>query len=245
MSRTNALVALVASVALVVVSVVGVITSRSSGVGENLEQVTAATADRTLTVPAEPARERGTTRDAGTAGRQRGLDAVDVPVVDATRITPVRAPRPPQSVEVPSVGITMPVRATGVARDGQMELPDDPRVMGWYRFGPLPGAARGSSVLAGHVDARDFGTGPLARLAAVQPGAVVIVTAADGTALRYRVSSVERITKAALPLDRLFAPDGRHRLALVTCGGRFLPDAGGYEDNIVLTATPLREGGRP
>jgi sortase (surface protein transpeptidase) len=117
--------------------------------------------------------------------------------------------------------------------------------MGWYRFGPLPGAARGSSVLAGHVDARDFGTGPLARLAAVQPGAVVIVTAADGTALRYRVSSVERITKAALPLDRLFAPDGRHRLALVTCGGRFLPDAGGYEDNIVLTATPLRDGGRP
>jgi hypothetical protein len=162
-----------------------------------------------------------------------------VRVVDATRIERPRQPRAPQSVEVAGVGLVMPVTATGVAKDGQMALPADPRVMGWYRFGPQPGDPRGSAVLAGHVDSREFGTGPLTRLASVQPGAEVVVTAADGEQLRYRVTDVERITQAALPVDRLFDPAGAHRLTLVTCGGRYLPDAGGYEDNIVVTAAPI------
>jgi sortase (surface protein transpeptidase) len=245
-SRTSALVALVASVVLVVSSVVGAVASRTTGVGENLDQITSATGSQALAGRSDRSGGRDPERGSAASGQRTSRPAsTDVPVVDATRIVPARSPRPPQSVQVPSVGITMPVRATGVASDGQMELPADPRVLGWYRFGALPGDTRGSAVLAGHVDARDFGTGPLARLASVQPGAVVVVTAADGTPLRYRVSSVERITKAALPLDQLFAPDGRHRLALVTCGGQFLPDAGGYEDNIVVTATPLRNGERP
>ncbi len=61
----------------------------------------------------------------------------------------------------------------------------------------------------------------------------------DGQRLRYQVTSVERITKAALPVDRLFDPDVAHRLVVVTCGGRYLPDAGGYEDNIVVIAKPV------
>jgi hypothetical protein len=120
-----------------------------------------------------------------------------------------------------------------------MELPDDPRRIGWYRFGALPGDDRGSAVLGGHVDSERYGTGPLARLAAVHEGAQITVTGADGQRIRYEVTSVERIEKAALPVDRLFAPDVAHRLVVVTCGGLFLPDAGGYEDNIVVIAEPV------
>jgi hypothetical protein len=134
----------------------------------------------------------------------------------------------------------MPIRATGVQGDGQMELPDDPREVGWYRFGALPGDARGSAVLGGHVDSVRYGVGPLARLAGVEVGARIAVTGPDGDQLRYRVTAVERISKAALPTDRLFDPDVKHRLVVVTCGGRYLPEAGGYEDNIVVIATPIR-----
>jgi sortase (surface protein transpeptidase) len=81
--------------------------------------------------------------------------------------------------------------------------------------------------------------GPLARLAAVEQGARITVTAADGSTVRYRVSSVERIRKAALPTERLFDPDSRPRLVVITCGGRYLPEAGGYEDNIVVIARPV------
>jgi sortase (surface protein transpeptidase) len=94
-------------------------------------------------------------------------------------------------------------------------------------------------VLGGHVDSQRYGVGPLARLAAVEEGARITVTDADGTSVRYRVTSVERISKAALPTERLFAPDSAPRLVVITCGGRYLPEAGGYEDNIVVIAKPV------
>jgi sortase (surface protein transpeptidase) len=98
-------------------------------------------------------------------------------------------------------------------------------------------------VLGGHVDSRELGTGPLARLAGLQVGAEVVVTTAEGTPLRYQVTSVQRIQKAALPTDVIFAPDGPAQLAVVTCGGRYLPEAGGYEDNVVAIAVPLDAAG--
>jgi sortase (surface protein transpeptidase) len=166
------------------------------------------------------------------------VPAVEGPLIDATQI-PVAVERPaPTRLEIPSVGISMPVQATGVAVDGQMELPADPEVMGWYRFGPLPGDSTGSAVLGGHVDSIEYGVGPLARLAAVQPGAEVVVTGADGQPTRYQVRSVERIYKAALPVESLFAVEGPHQLAVVTCGGRFLGNGQGYEDNVVVIAVP-------
>ena len=43
---------------------------------------------------------------------------------------------------------------------------------------------------------------------------------------------------AALAPDSLFARTGPGRLQIVTCGGSYLPDKGGYQENIVVTAAP-------
>jgi hypothetical protein len=51
--------------------------------------------------------------------------------------------------------------------------------------------------------------------------------------------SRELIQKRALPLDALFRRDGPPRLALITCGGPFLPDVGSYRDNVVVVAEPV------
>jgi hypothetical protein len=53
---------------------------------------------------------------------------------------------------------------------------------------------------------------------------------------------VERVAKAELPLDQIFARDGAPRLTLVTCGGAFNRATSGYTDNVVVTAEP---GGGP
>jgi hypothetical protein len=234
-SRRHAAATFVASLVVVVVSLGVWVTSRGQGVGTDLEQFTLATASA--------AGGSGSSENPSQSGPPGQAPMVprfaDVPVVDATRIEVPDEVPPPRRVSIAGVDIAMPVTATGVTSDGQMELPDDPRTIGWYRFGALPGDARGSAVLGGHVDSERYGTGPLARLASVQDGARITVTGADGQRIRYRVTSVERITKAALPVDRLFDPDVPHRLVIVTCGGRYLPDAGGYEDNIVVIATPV------
>lgn len=147
-----------------------------------------------------------------------------------------RRPRPPVRLRVPGLGLDSVVRSVGVAEDRQMRLPGDPRVLGWYRFGPAPGDG-GSVVVAGHVDSRRFGVGPLAALQSIEAGERIDVVVGAGRVRTYRVDSIERFDRQALPAD-VFARTGPERLRLVTCIGAFLPEAGGYQQNLVVTAVP-------
>lgn len=142
----------------------------------------------------------------------------------------------PVRVALSSVDIDSVVRPVGVARDAQMQLPPDPRVIGWYEFGPAPASGTGSVVLAGHLDSRRFGVGPLVRLRDVEAGDPVDVLLSDGTTSTYRVVQVERFDQQALPAE-IFARTGAERLRVVTCGGSYDPDTG-YEKNLVVTAVP-------
>jgi sortase (surface protein transpeptidase) len=148
------------------------------------------------------------------------------------------APAPPVRVRVPDVGVDAPVVDAGVDVRGGMAVPENIRTVGWYRFGAGPGASAGAAVLAGHVDDKIQGLGAFHRLGDLTVGSPVQVVLADGTTVGYRVGTVERVAKAALPVDRLFARDGAPRLVLVTCGGLFDRAAGGYTDNVVVTAEP-------
>jgi Sortase domain len=152
---------------------------------------------------------------------------------------PDQEPRPVRAT-IGSIGIDSPVRAVGVTPDGQMELPPDPRVLGWYEFGTTPGTATGGSVvLAGHLDTRSFGLGPLVRLRETRPGDPVEVTMSDGKRRTYQVSEVERFDRQALP-ETLFSRSGPERLRVITCGGEYDPETGGYQQNLVVTAVPER-----
>ena len=137
------------------------------------------------------------------------------------------------------------VLPTGVTARGDAEIPRSGDEVGWYRFGAVPGEAQGSAVLIGHRDTDAGGPGELFELDEVRAGAQVSVTTARRT-LRYEVVSLRSITKAALP-DSLFRRGGPHRLVLITCGGPYLPEAGGYQENLVAIARPVSAslGGGP
>jgi hypothetical protein len=164
----------------------------------------------------------------------------DLPIVAARPAAPATAAQLPAPVHlaVPARGVDAVVEAVGVQPDGQMTLPDDVDRVGWYRFGPAPGAD-GSAVIAGHVDDREQGLGALAPLREAEVGDEVVVTDSAGTGTRWRVLSRELIQKQVLPLDRLFAREGPPRLTLITCGGPFLADFGSYRDNVVVVTEPL------
>lgn len=158
-------------------------------------------------------------------------------LVDGT--APSASPETPRTlrVQVASADIDSAVRPVGVSPDGQMALPARPEVLGWYRFGPAPGAGTGSVVLAGHLDSKRYGLGPLVGLRQVEVGDGVRVARSDGRAKSYTVLDVRRYDRRALP-EELFARTGPERLRIITCGGDYLPDAGGYQQNLVVTAEP-------
>ncbi|WP_291889507.1 class F sortase [Cellulomonas sp.] len=163
-----------------------------------------------------------------------------VPVTDASRPLPATPVVPPVRLEVPTVGVDMPVDPEGVADDGSMALPPDANRAGWYRYGPGPLSAAGTTLVAAHVDSRLSGVGPFARLRRVGVGDPVTVTASGGTRLAYTVVDVTRVPKDTAPVGAWFDRDGAPRLVLVTCGGAWLADIGHYADNVVVTAEPTR-----
>lgn len=163
--------------------------------------------------------------------------APSISVAPATAMAPAAGVAPARMI-IPSFDIDMPVSAQGVDDAGLMALPPHPSEAGWYRFGPAPGDPEGATVIAGHVDSKEYGIGPLAALRRVNPGAEIIVITQEGREHRYRAESVESVPVAELDLGELFSRTGPARLHVVTCSGAYLPEQGGYQNNLIVHAVP-------
>ena len=217
---TVAVAALVGALAL---TLIGQALGRTGTVGADLPTATA--------LPDPGGSPSGDTPSAGdTPGERVGVRPASLPAARPTAS--------PTVLRIPRLGVTLPIDPSGVAPDGQMALPDSPRRLAWYRFGAAPLSARGATVLGGHVDTLQDGVGPLAQLVSLRPGDRVEVVAGRRT-VAYRVSSVARVPKSRLDAAEVFSRTGPPRLHLLTCGGAYLADRGGYQDNVVVVARPL------
>jgi LPXTG-site transpeptidase (sortase) family protein len=112
--------------------------------------------------------------------------------------------------------------------------PEDFARAGWFTRGPVPGET-GPAVIAGHVDSAD-GPAVFFRLAELEDGDDVLVDRADGTTVRFTVTSVDRYPKDEFPTEQVYGPTPRAELRLITCGGEFDADARSYRDNVVVSA---------
>ncbi|MER6678769.1 class F sortase [Streptomyces sp. NPDC000983] len=142
----------------------------------------------------------------------------------------------PTRVALPRLDVSAPVDPVGVDAEGQVEIPDDPRRVGWYRFSPAPGASGGSTVVVGHVDSDGRGLGVLIALNDVREGDTAVVRRADGRSVTYEVTARRTVAKDALAASGAFRRDGPAVLTLITCAGPYLADRGGYQNNLVVTA---------
>ncbi|WP_214369556.1 class F sortase [Pseudonocardia sp. H11422] len=146
------------------------------------------------------------------------------------------APAVPARLLLPDLGVNAPVESVGVGADGQLGVPVDPAVVGWWPDGAAPGSGRGTVVIDGHVNTRAGGPGALSRLHVLRPGAGATVLT-DAGAVRYVVQVVRSYPKETLPAE-VFDSAGPPRLVLITCGGAFDRHTRQYADNVVAYATP-------
>jgi hypothetical protein len=184
--------------------------------------------DRKAASPAVPVVNRGTLASSPTP------TGSSLPPVK--KQTAPSAPRPDANAKLVLSRLGVDARIVPVsAPHSVMQIPSDPRVVGWWRDGATPGAGRGHVVIVGHINFHGR-AGALAELPDVRPGDPVVV--ADANSVRYRVTAVRTYQKTSGIPAAAFSPDGPEELVLITCGGPFDARTGNYEDNIVAYAEP-------
>ncbi|WP_241995988.1 class F sortase [Kribbella antiqua] len=195
----------------------------------------------------------GTPSSVPVRGAPPGFEPAIVPTVTPTPESAGTASVPPAQIGTPAPtqrirfvptqvvlpgGAKAPVLpATTV--DGQLQVPEGTRRVGWWDGGAEAGDPYGSVVLAGHVDTKAEGIAYFARLLRITPGEVVVLRGSGHTAT-YRVTSIVSVPKDALATrSGAFDQTTDHRLVLITCTGAYDASKGGYEENLVVTAAAI------
>lgn len=140
----------------------------------------------------------------------------------------------PKTLEIPAIGLKAPIVPIGLAADGQMEAPNGPDIVGWYRYGPKPGES-GNSLMTGHLDWKTQ-TAVFWRLRELQPGAWLIVSLEDGTKRQYIVEEVVSYPKEKAPIDRVFGFAIGSVITIITCDGKFDQDLHDYDRRLIVRA---------
>lgn len=142
----------------------------------------------------------------------------------------------PATVDIAEIGLHAPVTAVGLDTEGSVQVPppDQSRRAGWYDQGPTPGEL-GPAVLVGHLDSTS-GPAVFYDVGTVRAGSTVEIRRADRSTAVFTVDTVERFSKADFPTQRVYGDLNRAELRLITCGGDYDPEQGGYQDNTVLFA---------
>ncbi|WP_376772145.1 class F sortase [Amycolatopsis echigonensis] len=151
--------------------------------------------------------------------------------------TPPDPGQTPGTVKLPGGGQAKLIPEE-VGADGALPIPKSLGEAAWWGSGV--GAAQGVTLLSGHVNWAGE-SGPFQELWRMKPGQVVSVADTAGKQWEYKIDEVRTIHKSDLAAEsaKLFDPEGPHRLVLVTCGGDYVGGQEGYDDNRVVTASPV------
>jgi sortase (surface protein transpeptidase) len=154
----------------------------------------------------------------------------------------LRTTNQPEHLLIEDLNLDASIVAVGMADETTMEVPHDIQIVGWFQFSAEPGSDVGTQVLVGHRDGTSDPNGVFRNLGELVPGASITVR--DGTARKwdYAVNRVQVLSRDdfALAAPAIFTQFGPTRLVLLTCGGTYDGALGGYQSNVVVTATPTR-----
>ncbi|MDT4891951.1 MAG: hypothetical protein QOE97_986 [Pseudonocardiales bacterium] len=146
----------------------------------------------------------------------------------------------PERIEIPRLHAVAPIVHVVTLPDNSLEVPQDPKIVGWWDTGAKPGAKTGTAILDGHINFAGV-KGVLADIGTLNPGDTVYVYGVSGgkhTTVKFSITGVRTYDKHALPYQEIFDQKSVGRLAIVTCGGPFDASTGNYRDNIVAFAVP-------
>ncbi len=152
--------------------------------------------------------------------------------VDANQVAAVVDMKPVRLV-IPSIHLDAKIESRGLDAKRNLDTAADPNDAAWYDLGPVPGQP-GNAIINGHVDWWT-GSAVFANLSRLRPGDAVEVVRADGHAVLFRVTTLQRVG-ANQRISSLFAPSSASTLTLITCTGVWNPIAGTDTQRLLVSA---------
>ncbi|SDF61919.1 Sortase family protein [Blastococcus aurantiacus] len=155
----------------------------------------------------------------------------------------------PARLTIPAIDVDTVVESRGTVQyenpfTGQpvagYGVPESMETTSWWSDGPQPGSGQ-MAVILGHQ--QNSGGAVFDQLHTLRPGDEVSLRDGNGAVLRLQVlgSPVTGLDKATSALaDTLNGHPAGADVALVTCGGEFVEDAGTSTENTVVFATVVR-----
>lgn len=152
----------------------------------------------------------------------------------------------PQRVEIPSIGVSATLVATGLNPDGTAQVPpvEQPLQPSFLDWSDDQAPIR-PIVIFGHVNGTTGGKhvpGIFTELPSLQPNDDVVLRFADGRVKHYLVTRTVQVPKNVFPTDLVYGPPAgltdpaQSQLRLITCTGLFNPTAKSYADNKIVFA---------
>lgn len=159
-----------------------------------------------------------------------------VPVCSVQALT--KRPTPygaPIKLIIPSISVNAEVERTSIDQAGILLAPKDPKNVGWYHNGAIPGK-RGNAVIGGHVD---WTTGPAVfrSLRSMRPGAIIRITNDYGSKLHFQVTSIQVYRNGTVPIQKIAGNSRGIHLNLYTCTGSYNKYSKNYSHRIVVYST--------
>lgn len=174
----------------------------------------------------------------------RNVGVVPTRAAAGPAASPVADVVSPNRIEIPKLHANAPIVKVGTTANGELDVPLNPKTVGWWRYGAKPGATVGTAILAGHINYAGV-KGSMADIGKLNPGDKVYVfgkqNADDKHEVSFTVTGVRTYHKTSLPYKQIFDQHSIGRIAIVTCGGPFDASTGNYRDNIVVFAVPAGE----
>ena len=118
---------------------------------------------------------------------------------------------------------------------GQMGIPQQPFLLGWYRDGTRPGEM-GSAVLAGHYDLSNGDPSIFFNLHTLELGDSIVVQDSYGLTFTFIVEEKKLYHFEDAPIDTIFYRKDAKRLNLITCAGVWDITKHNYNERVVVYA---------
>lgn len=138
----------------------------------------------------------------------------------------------PKTLIIDRIDVDATVEKVGKKENGEMDVPEDYKNIGWYESGTQPGE-QGSAVMDGHVNDPD-GEGVFWDLEKLESGDEVKVSDENGDTLVFEVVGKEAFKLGEAPVKKIFGYTSRRTLNLITCTGDFNYDKGTHEQRLVV-----------